>query len=196
LKVDFSKINGVVFGLCENWGFLPVLNAGEIHEAAGLSGVGELAYHATAIAPVGKLVCNGQEVNKKTYARLYSVIGDAWATTGGAAAPAVDRFRVPPQNINAQGLFLRGNNAGVGTYQTDIIRNIKGLYNPSFSGLGRTIDSIASGAFELSKSHPIYTITTNPTNCWVTLTFDANRIVPTGGENIPANISGLLCIKY
>jgi hypothetical protein len=161
-----------------------------------LSGVGELAYHASAIAPVGKLVCNGQEVNKKTYARLYSVIGNAWATTGGAAAPAVDKFRVPPQNINSQGLFLRGNNAGVGTYQTDIIRNMTGEYRPSGSGLGLVSNSVGRGVFKLGWEYSYARPGGSYLNSWASLSFNASNVVPTGAENIPANISGLLCIKY
>ena len=202
LLVDFSKINGVVFGLCENWGFLPILNLGEIRDLLPPiitipNYVGEMAYHAGAIAPTGSLVCNGQEVYKTTYSRLYSVIGNAWATTGGAAAPAVGKFRVPPQNINAQGLFLRGNNAGVGTYQTDIIRNITGAWTPTgFITYGAHVWT--SGAFSrtLNTMLKAYSSSITASSAWTGFTFNAGNVVPTGGENIPANISGLLCIKY
>jgi len=74
---------------------------------------------AGTTAPEGSLPCNGQEVSKTQYPKLYAAIGDVWATTGGVPAPSSGNFRLPPQEIGGKGVFSRGTGLGVGTYQED-----------------------------------------------------------------------------
>lgn len=67
--------------------------------------VGGILPFAGEIAPEGWLVCNGGEVSRSDYTRLFNVIGTAWGIGDGTST-----FNLP----DLRGLFLRGvdNTAG------------------------------------------------------------------------------------
>ena len=81
---------------------------------------GEIFMFAGASPPVGALQCAGQILVQADYPLLYAAIGDTWNTTGGAADPGAGNFRLPPQELNGHGLFVRGKEAGssVGDHNT------------------------------------------------------------------------------
>jgi len=137
--------------------------------------------HYGSSAPIGALACNGQEVLKADYTALYSAIGDLWATTGGVASPAVDNFRLPPQQIDDLGLYNRGvgtTNGVVGTYQEDVLKE------HNHSGWIRSVG---------------VTGTANSTNCresnsGASLKTDTNEATGDSVETRPRSITVLKCI--
>jgi microcystin-dependent protein len=56
---------------------------------------GSIMQYAGTAAPTGWILCDGTAVSTTTYATLYSVIGSAFNTSGGQAAPGAGTFRVP-----------------------------------------------------------------------------------------------------
>lgn len=62
---------------------------------------GIISGFAGSTVPSGWLLCNGQEVSKTTYSKLYNVIGDLWGT-----ATDTTKFKLP----NCQGRILFGQN--------------------------------------------------------------------------------------
>lgn len=76
---------------------------------------GQVFAFAGAAAPAGALACDGSEVAKADYPELYTAIGDAWATTFGAAAPSADNFRLPPAvDDNGKPVFCMPGIVGTG----------------------------------------------------------------------------------
>lgn len=88
---------------------LPALGAAaaeHVHTgAAGGRFAGEVAFFATAAAPAGWLICNGQTVSRATYAALFAAVGELWG-----AGDWVSTFSVP----DLRGEFLRGADLGRG----------------------------------------------------------------------------------
>lgn len=56
---------------------------------------GSIMQYAGTAAPTGWILCDGSAVSTTTYATLYGVIGSAFNTSGGQAAPGAGTFRVP-----------------------------------------------------------------------------------------------------
>ena len=83
--------------------------------------IGSVEMFAGATAPVsqGWLMCNGQEVSKETYAKLYAVIGDAYSTHDESAG----KFRLPNFNgrvpIGADSIYDLADTGGATTSATD-----------------------------------------------------------------------------
>ena len=151
--------------------------------------VGTMIEFAGTAAPEGYLVCNGGTVSTTTYAKLYAVIEDAWATTGSAAIPDIGTFRLPPSSIGGYGVFKRAVGVGsgiVGGYHEDAIRNIKG------EG-GSTVSYGTAGAMYSGTSRPTLGGSGYGLN---DVHFDASRVVPVAAENRPKAITVLSCIKY
>ncbi len=88
---------------------LPALGAAAVDHvhlgAAGGRFAGEVAFFATAAAPAGWLICNGQTVSRATYADLFAAVGELWGAGDG-----VSTFKVP----DLRGEFLRGADLGRG----------------------------------------------------------------------------------
>ena len=94
--------------------------AGTVKVSVGGGQAGVIFDFAGVTAPVGALPFGDTEYSQAEYPELYSAIGDLWATTGGRTPPLAGNFRVPPQDVDGLGLFLRGTgatNGVVGTYQ-------------------------------------------------------------------------------
>ena len=129
-------------------------------------------------APEGYLVRDGSELDKIEYAQLYAVIGDLWATTGGASSPAAGNFRLPPQKIDGLGLYERGlgDSTVVGEYQVDVFKEHNhGIGSPD--GIGAS-SSGGSGDFAQGDISIYSEIKGNPI------------------ETRPRSITMLMCIKY
>lgn len=117
--------------------------------------------------PEGFLLCNGQEVSRITYARLFSVIGEKWGAGDG-----VTTFEVP----NLVGRFIEGteNNVGqmvpaglpnitgnLGSMLTDSGGNFSGAFfnngKPRTRGWqGNDYDEIRNIGFDANRSSNIY----------------------------------------
>jgi len=97
------------------------------------------------VPPAGSLSCNGQEVSKATYPKLYAAIGDSWATCAGLPPPAEGMFRVPMQSVGGLGLYNRGvgsTSGPVGTYGADTLKSH--AHNASHSHSGHTTSFYAN----------------------------------------------------
>jgi len=56
---------------------------------------GTVSAYAGSSAPTGYLLCDGTAYSNTLYPALYAIIGSAYGTSGGQAAPASGTFRVP-----------------------------------------------------------------------------------------------------
>lgn len=155
--------------------------------------------------PAGWILCDGREVSRNDYQRLFNAIGTAWGKGNGSTT-----FHVP----DLRGQFLRGvsadtpndpdrdsrgrlwNDGGntgnnVGSYQGDAIRNITGKTH------GPWADYNCEGAFSRSSERNLDgTFYEWQPNHWQQLYFDASRVVPVGGDNRPVNAYVTYIIKY
>lgn len=89
---------------------------------AGGSGgapTGSLAAFAGTTVPSGWLLCNGANVSRTTYAKLFAAIGTKWGAGDGSTT-----FTLP----NCEGRFLEGttSTSNVGTYVSAGLPNITG----------------------------------------------------------------------
>lgn len=81
---------------------------------------GTVIWYSGKSLPSGYLVCNGQSLNKTTYANLFNAIGYTYGGSGNS-------FNVPNLS-DGNGRFIRATTdfSKVGTKQDDAIRNITG----------------------------------------------------------------------
>lgn len=81
---------------------------------------GTVIWYSGKSLPSGYLVCNGQSLNKTTYANLFNAIGYTYGGSG-------NNFNVPNLS-DGNGRFIRATTdfSKVGTKQDDAIRNITG----------------------------------------------------------------------
>lgn len=107
-------------------------------------------------APEGFLLCNGQEVSRFTYAKLYEVIGDTYGAGDG-----VTTFEVP----NLVEKFIEGTESSVGQTLAPGLPNIKGDLDKMVTDSGGEF----SGAF-YSKGKP-------KTRGWASADYDELRNV-------------------
>lgn len=121
-------------------------------------------------APEGFLLCNGQEVSRFTYAKLYEVIGDTYGAGDGSTTFNLPDFR---------DRFAQGANDNLGTIKEAGLPNIEGSFRSAlnayrngnvdgkgaFKGTTGTTDSNATGTngvketiiyMDASKSNDIY----------------------------------------
>lgn len=160
----------------------------------------------TGNIPDGWLLCDGSPLNSTNYPSLFAAIGIAWGD--GSNGSGTD-FNLP----DMRGYFLRGvshnttrdpdrnsrssngygNKVQVGSSQSDAIRNITGR-----TAIGEFTESIQNGAFDGRSSY--VNGSSNGTepggNSDFYTTFDASRVVPTGGDNRPKNVYVNYIIKY
>ena len=155
--------------------------------------------------PAGWLLCDGSPISRTEYARLYEAIGVCWGVGDGSTT-----FNLP----DLRGLFLRGvsgdsgndadaddrvvlhDNGGntgnqVGSYQGDAIRNITGT---TIIGAEWNLNgNVSTGVFQTQKAGY-----RNTDGEWggTSLSFDASRNVPVGGDNRPKNAYVNYIIKY
>lgn len=86
--------------------------------------------------PAGWLICDGRELNRTSYAALYSVIGTAWGHGNGSTT-----FRIP----DMRGVFPRG--VSEGRYDNDYTNR------PAMYAGGNTNNNVGSFQGESLKSH-------------------------------------------
>lgn len=167
---------------------------------------GTIGYSATKQPPLGALIANGSEVSRTTYAKLFNKIG-VWFGVGDGS----NTFNLPDlRGVVPRGLDLgraldsnqlitkayggsadRQTMDGLGSYQSDAIRNITGeVYgydsNVQVSGFARTMGG-GTGCFQNINGNKL-----NPTGN----TIDASRVVPVASKNQVDNIALLPFIYY
>lgn len=202
--MDFRFLNGAGVGGSSSstsiHNDLAGRDTNDAHPISAITGLQEALEDATptglvVINPVetipdGFLECNGAELSKTTYADLYGVIGTQY---GGTSTT----FRLP----ELRGEFVRGwdngrgaddSGRGIGSRQSDAIRNIAGGFGGSY-GQHPTY-FYASGAFSAVKASN-YTHGSRYSGGY-NLVFDASRQVPTAAQNRPRNVAMMYCIKY
>lgn len=135
--------------------------------------------------PEGFLLCNGQEVSRITYARLFSVIGEKWGAGDG-----VTTFEVP----NLVGRFIEGTESSVGQMVPAGLPNITGRWNHSSGYESFTTDN---GAIKVSAGG---SPATGSGGGWrnESILFDASRSSNIFGKSNtvqPASAKMLLIIK-
>lgn len=144
------------------------------------------------VVPQGYLYCDGSEVSRQAYDKLFAAIGTTWGEGDG-----VETFNIP----DLRGIFVRcdggENNAPIGERQGDAIRNISGSW--SIRRIGSAVDT-------LNVDGDLYTTSNaGTTSCLASssanaahqrVTFDASHIVPTAPENRPINVAMKYCIRY
>ena len=135
--------------------------------------------------PEGFLLCNGQEVSRTTYARLFSVIGEKFGAGDG-----VTTFEVP----NLVEKFIEGTESSVGQTLAPGLPNIKGSWNHSSGYESFTANN---GAIKCNSSG---SPATGSGGGWrnENISFDASRSSSIYGKSDtvqPAAVKMLLIIK-
>jgi len=161
---------------------LPALGAAAVDHvhlgAAGGRFAGEVAFFATAAAPAGWLICNGQTVSRATYADLFAAVGELWGAGDG-----VSTFKVP----DLRGEFVRGADLGRGV---DAGRALGSGQGDGFKSHNHGID----GGVLVRNMYPstvAWSIQSTPG----TVEMNGGEIGYTGGsETRPRNIAMLPCI--
>jgi len=149
--------------------------------------IGSYIQFAGSQAPDGFLVCNGGEISRTTYSKLFAVIGTTYGSGDGSTT-----FNLP----NLADRFLQGSSTS-GTVKDAGLPNITGSctpasqkYNYTFTGLGAFMD--APGADALQPEHYVASGSSN-------LGFDAsqsNAIYGSSSTVQPPALTCLICIKY
>ncbi|MFG6205305.1 phage tail-collar fiber domain-containing protein [Pseudomonas retamae] len=150
--------------------------------------VGSIVAFPVDAPPPGFLELDNSVRSSATYPDLSAYLGGKF----NKGDEGVGNFRLP----EARGEFLRGwdhgrgvdSNRGVGSYQTDTLQNITGVFD------GYLDITSASGVFEKSNLNTA----PNPLsqkNAYHAVTFDASRVARTSTETRPRNVAVMWCIK-
>lgn len=128
---------------------------------------GSIFPFAGITAPEGFLLCNGQEVSRFTYAKLYEVIGDTYGAGDGETTfdlpNLIDRFIEGTESNVGQTLDAGLPNIGgkLGNMLTDSGGNFSGAFfydgKPRTRGwVGNDYDEIRNIGFDANRSNNIY----------------------------------------
>lgn len=189
----------------------------KLEEQGNAGYVGKVDWHPLrSSVPAGRIPSDGQLLSRDLYPSLWDAVRNGevpvvseqeWnaeplkrgAYTVGDGAT---NFRVPDYNGKSVGslgaAFMRGDGLNAlanGLIQNDAIRNITG-----YAGAIANYKTIGnSGAIALDADQgPMY-INGHNTGAWAAMrniSIDASRIVPTGSDNRPVNVSGCWVIQY
>ena len=146
---------------------------------------GSVVPFAGETPPEGFLLCNGQEVSRITYARLFNVIKEKFGAGDG-----VTTFNVP----NLVEKFIEGTESCVGQTLNAGLPNIQGSWNQSSGYQSYTKDN---GAIKSTSS---YSPASGAGSGWVNenISFDASRSNSIYGKSNtvqPPAVKMLLIIK-
>ncbi len=157
----------------------------------GVDLVASVQSFATESAPQGWLECDGREVSRTLYARLFQRIGDRFGAGDGSTT-----FNVP----DMRGEFIRGwdngrgvdSGRGMGTAQEDQFQGHwhRWFANNSTAGPGSAISA------DWLNAAPDGTNDQSDQRVREALPDGANGVPRTGPETRPRNIALLYCIKY
>lgn len=181
-RIQPSHVAGMVHAAELEAADMAAINAAGVGRFAG-----EVSFFATAAPPAGWLICNGQEVSRVTYAKLFAAIGEMWGAGNG-----VSTFKVP----DLRGEFLRGADLGrgvdagrvLGSAQADVFKahNHALSTNGIYGGGG-----ISAGTGGVAKNNAsIIEYLGND----VTAAYPISVVMNGAGETRPRNIAMLPCI--
>lgn len=120
---------------------------------AAMVPLGVIMPFAGSVAPSGYAFCDGAAYSKTTYAGLYAVIGDAYATqydettAANWAAPAVGTFRVPDYRAS----FMRG--VGTPSGLDAVTLGLRQAQKTAKNGLVNAASALSSGAAASAGAH-------------------------------------------
>ena len=146
------------------------------------------------VVPPGYLYCDGSEVSRQAYDKLFAAIGTTWGEGDGE-----NTFNLP----DLRGIFIRcdggENNAAIGVRQEDAIREITGAFNARrVSGSAMCIfeaSGVFSDAIASSGSHGVMQQVAPEIPASI-INFAASAVVPTAAEVRPVNVAMKYCIRY
>lgn len=181
------------------------------HNAIGYSdmaGIIEAFAGQASALPPSTLYCDGREVSRITYARLFQRIGVAWGAGNGTST-----FNLP----DGRGGVLKGagqsskygtytqadgtvasleeNRGAVGTYQSTAIRNIEGQMN-RISTYYFSTSPYASKACSATILEYAGGRATGASSKYLEISFNTSRVVPTGETNRDNNLAVHFIIFY
>ena len=160
------------------------LNGGVVSTRDGESNpVGTIIAFAADNEPDGYLVCNGQEISRTEYSKLFNVIGTKYGAGDGSTT-----FKLP----NLTGKFLKGSNTA-GTAEQAGLPNITASISSVLGTGGGGAISKSNNGWKASVSQ-----SANSSEQGGSLTFNAswsNSIYGRSSTVTPENISVLYCIK-
>ena len=152
--------------------------------------IGSYIQFAGSQAPEGFLVCNGGEISRTTYSKLFAVIGTTYGSGDGSTT-----FNLP----NLTDRFLQGSSTS-GTVKNAGLPNITGGVS-STSYTSGVIQMNGDGAFAAGAPGPTNAIAGNyvPATVAYAVSFDASRSSSIYGNSStvqPPALTCLICIKY
>ena len=143
--------------------------------------VGSLMPYAGTTPPDGWLICDGSEISRTSYSRLFAVIGTTYGSGDGNSS-----FNLP----DFHGRYLSGNGQG---YVPESLPNITG----EFGATGTGLTSDTSGSF--SKTQVSGKVQSGSVGYEQTISFDASLSSSTYQDGAKVKPDTLLCnlvIKY
>ena len=144
------------------------------------------------VVPPGYLYCDGSDVSRQAYDKLFAAIGTTWGEGDGE-----NTFNIP----DLRGIFIRcdggENNADIGVRQEDAIRDIPAGISAQGSNSGN-MTPIWAGAGFRKVTHSNGTATTNSATQvpYYSLILDVAQLVPVAPEVRPVNMAMKYCIRY
>lgn len=163
---------------------------GEVYEIEAYENpipIGSVFPFAGIAAPEGFLLCNGQEVSRFTYAKLYGVLGDTYGAGDGSTT-----FNLP----NLINRFIEGTQDDVGQTLGAGLPNISGVIQLEAAGQNKIAK--AEGAFEIeigTKNGATGTVEYKNTKIIFNAS-KANQIYGKSETVQPNSIKMLYIIKY
>ena len=189
---------------------LPSAPYSEVAHNAAATPAGNIAPFAGTAEniPEGWLLCDGRELSRSEYQKLYDAIGVAWGTGDGSTTFNIPDLRgmflrgvsytetsIDP-DMNSRTSNIHGGNSGnnVGSCQGDAIRNITGAFGTAQRW---NWAQDPTGAFYKAQDSSGQTYEHNKLYDGNNVNyFDASRVVPVGSDNRPKNVYVTYIIKY
>ena len=149
--------------------------------------VGSVFPFAGVTAPEGFLLCNGQEVSRITYSKLYAVLGDIYGRGDGSTT-----FNLP----NLVDRFIEGTKDKVGQTVEAGLPNIEG----NLGAVQMTDNTTANGALKFVRTRG-YNWTNSYSNVWFSGLIklnasESNEIYGKSGTVQPPAVKMQYIIKY
>ena len=144
--------------------------------------VGELKYFGFSEVPEHCLMCDGSEISREAYSKLFAKYGTTYGEGDGSTT-----FNLP----DYRGAFFRcigGNADSIGVLQGDAIRNITG-------NVGTVISTGTDGAFRIRQNYYYIAGADNAYGSGYSY-MNVSLQVPTATENRPINYAVNVCVVY
>ncbi|HWL28735.1 MAG TPA: phage tail protein [Burkholderiaceae bacterium] len=154
--------------------------------------------YAGPVPPAGWLLCDGSNVSRTTYAKLFAAVGTTYGVGDGSTT-----FKLP----DLRGEFVRGldNARGVdaartlGSAQTDTMQQVTGtlLSRTGTAAIGAITASTGPFSTAVKAGTPGAPLTFDPSNQNLDVTtFDLSKSARTSTETRPRNVAMNYIIKF